>query len=369
MKFSCEKAALMEAVSIASRGVSPKSSIPAIEGVLLNASDNLKITGYNLEMGIETITEAQVSGKGKIVLNARLFGEIIRKLPDDTVSISTDDKLITTIKCSMSEFTIPGISADDFPQLPEVLWENNYEIKGETLKSMIRQTIFAVSDNENKPIHTGVLFDIENDEIKLVAVDGYRLALRKESISTKEQGNSSFVVPGKTLNEIEKIISEDDETVSISVTKKHILFKTQSAVLMSRLLEGEFLKYQNAIPAECKIKITAGVRSFINSIERVSLIVNERIKNPIHCFFDYGVLKLSCMTTIGKSYDEVSFKGDGEGLEIGFNNRYLLDALKACEKEEVVMEFISPLSPCVIKPVEGDEFLFLVLPVRLKSGE
>ena len=349
MKFSCEKALLQSAIGTAARAVSPKSSIPALEGILLEAGNDLRLTGYNLETGIRTTVPAQIEQGGSLVLSARLFGEIIRKLPDDVVA--TDP--------------------EDFPELPSVEDKNGFTIKQSALGSMIRQTLFAVSDNESRPIHTGSLFEVDSTGVTVVSVDGYRLALRHESI--EESGglpSYSFVVPGAALNEVEKICSDVDDPATVTQGERHVLFRIGDTMLVSRRLEGEFLAYRNAIPRNNAIQVVGETRKLLASIDRVSLIISDKLKSPLRCVFGDNVLSITTKTGIGDAADQCPIEGDGGGLEIGFNNRYLMDALKAAPAEKVRLELTSGVAPCVILPAEGEEnFLYMVLPVRLKASE
>ena len=370
MKFSCEKALLQAAINTTSRAVSPKSSIPALEGILLEADHDLKLTGYNLETGIRTSVPADIQSGGSLVLGARLFGEIVRKLPDDLV-IFTAENYMVNIKCGMSEFNILGTDPEEFPELPTVEYQNSLNIQQNKLKSMISQTIFAVSDNESRPIHTGALFEVNDEGLTMVAVDGFRLALRREPVLEKEGSPSfSFVVPGAALSEVEKICGQVEEPASVTQGAKHVMFKVGDTILVSRRLEGEFLAYRQAIPRNNSIHVTGDTRALLSSIDRVSLMINEKLKSPLHCIFDENVLKIRTKTAIGDAADQCPIDGDGGGLEIGFNNRYLMDALKAAPADRVRLELTTSVSPCVILPAEGDEnFLYMVLPVRLKAGE
>ena len=364
MKFSCEKALLQAAISTTSRAVSPKSSIPALEGILLEAGSDLRLTGYNLETGIRTTVPAQIEQGGSLVLSARLFGEIIRKLPDDVVVFSADGYMVH-ISCGMSHFNILATDPEDFPELPSVEDKNGFTIKQSALGSMIRQTLFAVSDNESRPIHTGSLFEVDSTGVTVVSVDGYRLALRHESI--EESGglpSYSFVVPGAALNEVEKICSDVDDPATVTQGERHVLFRIGDTMLVSRRLEGEFLAYRNAI------QVVGETRKLLASIDRVSLIISDKLKSPLRCVFGDNVLSITTKTGIGDAADQCPIEGDGGGLEIGFNNRYLMDALKAAPAEKVRLELTSGVAPCVILPAEGEEnFLYMVLPVRLKVSE
>lgn len=262
-----------------------------------------------------------------MVINARLFGEIIRKLPDDVVSISVDEKYMTHIACGMSEFDIMGIPAADYPELPSVDYQNSIYVPEATLKAMISQTLFAVSTNEARPIHTGSLFELENGQLTIVSVDGYRLALRREAIEKSEIENCSFVVPGTALSEVEKIASDGEELVKITLGSKHIMFTIGGTILISRRLEGEFLNYKNSIPKTSKYSIVAEKKDLIDAVDRVSLIISDKLKSPVRCVFEDGCLKVYTQTALGRASDECAVTGDGEGLEIGFNNKYILDAL------------------------------------------
>ena len=370
MKFSCEKALLQAAISTTSRAVSSKSSIPALMGILLEADTELRLTGYNLETGIRTSVSAQISSGGSLVLEARLFGDIVRKLPDDMVTISTDH-LTVHIECGMSSFNIQGIDPEEFPELPTVEYQNTLEIHQTTLKSMISQTLFAVSTNESRPIHTGSLFEVNDDGLTIVSVDGYRLALRHEQVDKKEGAEEfSFVVPGAALSEVEKICSDVEDSAFVIQGARHVMFKVGDTMLVARRLEGEFLAYRQAIPRNNTIKVEGDTRMLLSSIERVSLIISDKLKSPLRCLFDRNVLRITTKTAVSDAADQCPIDGDGEGLEIGFNNKFLMDALKAAPADRVRLELSTGVSPCVILPVEGDErFLYMVLPVRLKAGE
>lgn len=368
MKFSCEKALLLSAVSTTSRAVAAKSSITALEGILVEAGSQLRLTGYNLETGIRTTVPAEIKEKGSLVLSARLFGEIIRKMPDDMV-IFTAENYMVNIKCGMSEFNILGTAPEEFPELPTVDQVNGLTLPQSTLRSMIAQTLFAVSDNESRPVHTGSLFEVDESGLTVVSVDGYRLALRHEKVE-QHQGELpfSFVVPGSALSEVEKICS-GEESITIRQGARHIMFQTGDTVLVCRRLEGDFLAYKKAIPRNNSIKIEGDTRTLLQSIERVSLIISDKLKSPLRCVFGDGMLSISTKTGIGDAADQCPITGDGQGLEIGFNNKYLMDALKAAPADRLRLEFTSGVAPCVILPAEGEEnFIYMVLPVRLKAN-
>ena len=373
LQFSCEKTLLQSAVNTASRtvaakAVAQKSSIPALEGLLLEGDEQLTVSGYNMQTGIRTSFDADIREGGRIVLNARLFGEIIRKMPDDVIVFSADDKLLVRLSCGDASFEIPGLSAEDYPDLPEVDDEYSVAIQQRTLKAMINQTSFAVSTNESRPVHTGSLFEISAEGLTVVSVDGFRLALRREPLERIDGGAFRFVAPGSALNEVEKICEDSDSLISIIQGKRHLLFETGSTQLICRRLEGEFLDYRNAIPRSNPICVQVETKAMMNSLDRVSVVISEKLKSPVRCLFDVGRVFLSAKTGAGEAKDICPIDGDGTGLEIGFNNRYLMDALRYAPAERVKMELNTGISPCIITPVEGEEnFLYMVLPVRLKA--
>ena len=368
MKFSCEKALLSAAVATTSRAVAVKSSIPAMEGILIEADTRLRLTGYNLETGIQANVPAEIQEPGSLVLSARLFGEIIRKMPDDVV-VFTANHYMVNIKCGLSEFNILGTDPEEFPELPAVDQQNSLTMEQSVLRSMIAQTLFAVSDNESRPIHTGSLFEVDQTGLTLVSVDGYRLALRREAVERTEGAKSfSFVVPGSALSEVEKICSGEGP-VTVNQGARHILFQTGDTVLVCRRLEGEFLAYRNAIPRNNPIHVECDARTLLASIDRVSLIISEKLKSPLRCVFGDGLVSITTKTGIGDAADQCPITGDGQELEIGFNNKYLMDALKAALADRLRLEFSSGVAPCVILPAEGEEnFIYMVLPVRLKAN-
>ena len=368
MKFSCEKALLSAAVSVTSRAVAVKSSIPAMEGILIEAGSELRLTGYNLETGIQARVPSEITQTGSLVLPARLFGEIVRNLPDDMVVVSSQEYTVH-IQCGPSKYKILATDAEEFPELPSVDQQNSLTIGQNVLRSMISQTLFAVSDNESRPVHTGSLFEIEGDSLTVVSVDGYRLALRREKVDERTGADAfSFVVPGAALGEVEKICS-GEEPVTVIQGARHILFRTGDNLLVCRRLEGEFLAYRNAIPRNNTIQVECAGRALLTSIDRVSLIISEKLKSPLRCVFGDGVVDITTKTAIGDAADQCPIEGDGQGLEIGFNNKYLKDALKAAPAERLRLEFTSGVAPCVILPAEGEEnFIYMVLPVRLKAS-
>ena len=370
MKFSCEKNDLVNAVTIASRAAATKSAVPSMEGLLIEAGTDLTIWGYNQKTGIRSTITADVTEPGAIVINARLFGDIIRKLPEDVIYVSVNEKLMVHIRCSMSEYNISGLSADEYPELPATDYQNSIYMQEKDIKSMIAETNFAVMDNEARPIYTGALFEVDNDILTVVAVDGFRLALRRERVAKTEVGKISFVVPGAALTEVERIAGDSEELVKITLGSSHVMFTIGNNLLIARRLEGEFLNYRNSIPQSSKYSIDGNRRDLISTIERVSLIISDQFKSPVRCAFNENTLKVSTATTLGKATDECPVTGDGEGLEIGFNNRYILDALRAAPSDNVRFQLSTSVSPCVIVPTDGNRnFLYMILPVRLRANE
>ena len=366
MKFTVNKSDITEAVSNIQRAVSTKTSIPALEGILLSATETgLELCAYDLELGITTVIPAFVMEPGKAVLSAKLFSHIVRRTPAETVTVSIDEKNMATLESGYSRFSIIGIPAEEFPELPKLSDSTQISLPGALLKSMIRQTLFAIAESDAKPIHQGSLFSLENGILDVVSVDGYRLAVRREPVDFSE--DLSFVVPGKTLSELLKLIKDSEEPVEISAGRRHILFKIDNYTVISSLLEGEFLNYKAAIPPESQTEVVLKTREAIDSVERVSLLITDRLKSPIRCLFDNNEVKLNCTTSMGRASDQLDVEMTGQSVEIGFNNRYLLEALRNTECDEVKVQLGGPLSPMKVVPKEGDSFLFLVLPVRLKS--
>ena len=366
MKFTVNKSDITEAVSNIQRAVSTKTSIPALEGILLSATEaGLELCAYDLELGITTVIPAFVMEPGKAVLSAKLFSDIVRRTPAETVTVSVDEKNMATLESGYSRFSIIGIPAEEFPELPKLSDSTQISLPGALLKSMIRQTLFAIAESDAKPIHQGSLFSLENGILDVVSVDGYRLAVRREPVDFSE--DLSFVVPGTTLSELLKLIKDSEEPVEISAGRRHILFKIDNYTVISSLLEGEFLNYKAAIPPESQTEVVLKTREAIDSVERVSLLITDRLKSPIRCLFDNNEVKLNCTTSMGRASDQLDVEMTGQSVEIGFNNRYLLEALRNTECDEVKVQLGGPLSPMKVVPKEGDSFLFLVLPVRLKS--
>lgn len=366
MKIICDTETLCEVCQNVQRAVSTKTAIPAIEGILLKANNNrLLLTGYDLEVGIKTSIDAKVEQEGSIIINARILCDILKKLPNEKVSIEADERQLCVIRCGEVEYKIVGIAVDEYPELPTVSGGLPIVIEPDILKDMIRKTIFAVAVNDSKIVHTGLKFEITNGQIKVIAVDGFRLAIRKEDINYCGD-DVSFIVPAKTLSEVIKLI-DDVEEISMNVGKRHIIFKVGDYNIISRLLDGEFLDYNAAIPKSLSTEVSVDVKMLIDSIERTSLLITDRIKSPLRCIFEDNMIKISTITSLGMAHDKVFAQISGDRVEIGFNNRFLLDALKACDIEDIKIKLNGPLSPILIVPPEDDSFLFLILPVRLKN--
>ena len=369
MRFTCEKSMLVQGLNIAGRAVAQKSSRSVIEGVLCRAGHNLSLTGYNMETAITYEIESDVTDPGECILPAKLFGDIIRRLPEGPVTVVVDESYKVSIRAGYASFTISAESAEDYPELPDVNSGRPIRIPQNKLKELISGTIFAVSENQGRPIHTGVKFEVTNDSITAIAVDGFRLARRTFHPEEGTGRELEFVVPAAGLKEVEKILTDCDEDASFTLGPKHILFQIGTATLVCRLLEGEFLDWRKVVPTGCPIQLVAHVSDLASSVERVGLIVSEKYKSPVRCVFSHQEVLMRTSTTIGAAEDRCSLAGDGKELEIGFNVRYLADALRAVPSEEVTLELTNGLSPIVMTPVDDkQDFIYMVLPVRIKNG-
>ena len=369
MRFTCEKSMLVTGLNITGRAVAQKSALSAIEGILCEATDTLHLTGYNMETAISYSIDAEIASAGSCVLPAKLFGDIVRRLPEGPVTVVVDEAYKVSIRAGYASFTISAESAKDYPELPDVSSGRRVNIPQSALKDLISGTIFAVSENQGRPIHTGVKFEVENEAISAIAVDGFRLARRTYHSEDAADNSMSFVVPSSGLKEVEKILSDNDEDVTFTLGGRHILFTIGTATLICRLLEGDFLDWKKVVPTNSPVKLVANVADMASAIERVGLVVSEKYKSPVRCVFSNQVLQLRTNTTIGAAEDRCSIAGDGKELEIGFNVRYLSDALRAVPSEEVVLELTNGLSPIVLTPVDDKvDFSYMVLPVRIKNG-
>lgn len=365
MKLTCDRTLLSNAITGVSKAVSQRSSIPVLEGILMKADGfTLTLTGYDLEMAITTQLEANVLEPGDAVLSAKLLGDMVRRLSSEEVEITTLESGAATIKGGITEFDIMGLNPGDYPDLPNPGADRTLDMDTATLREMVETTLFAVSQDDKKPAHTGELFSIQTDKLTVVALDGYRLAIIEKKVEATK--DIDIIVPAKTVGEVVKLFGDEDDVVHIAANRRFVVFSTQSYTVISRLIEGEFLDYKRVIPEGHKTRVVVDVRDFINTIERASLIITERLKNPLRVTFD-GNITVRCQTALGKVVDELPAEIEGEPVEIGFNNRYLLDALRNSRCDKLAFEISGPLSPVKVLPVEGGDFLFLVLPVRFKN--
>lgn len=366
MRFTCEKNMLVQGLNIAGRTVAQKSSLSVIEGILCKAGVGLSLTGYNMETAITYTIDAEVTDPGECILPARLFGDIVRRLPEGPVTVVVDETYKVSIRACYASFTISAESAEDYPELPDVNSDRAIFIPQNKLRELISGTIFAVAENQGRPIHTGVKFEVSNDSITAVAVDGFRLARRTYHPQEKTGRELSFVVPAAGLKELEKILTDTEDDASFTLGTKHILFQVGTATLVCRLLEGEFLDWRRVVPTGCPIRLVANVGDLASSVERVGLIVSEKYKSPVRCIFGDQVLNMRTSTPIGAAEDRCAIAGDGKELEIGFNVRYLADALRVIPSEEVTMELTNRLSPIVLTPADDKyDYAYMVLPVRI----
>ena len=370
MKFSCEKNLLSEAIAVCSHAVSVKSTDQILGGILFNATDeNVTLTGYNLKLGItKTIPATVVSGGSVVIIEKRIL-DMVRKMPGDTVTITVDENLSCKISCGSTVFTLTTKPAEEYPVIPAVEKNCGIKMPDNIFKQMIDQTVFAVSSNENKPTHTGALFEVVDDCLTMCAVDGYRLAIRSEEVKKMNADEFKFIVPGDSLKDISRILPDDEEECVIYTTRKFALFEFADVTVITRLLEGDFINFRAAVPKDQPISLKMNRQELISAVERVSLIITERLKTPVRMKFEGTTLSLNCTTAENTASDELPIPVCDTPVEIGFNNSYILDALKAATGDEILFEMRSALSPCTIRPVEGEKFVYLVLPVRLKAGE
>lgn len=368
MKFRVARAEFLDAVLKMQKTVGSKSSMPVLEGILLSAEQGLlTLSSYNLEMGMKKEIYASCEQEGDIVINARLLAEILRKLRGIDVEIECDDRLVCHIKSGEAVFDIMGMQASDFPEMPSLTDGENLILKGEYFVEMVKGTIFAVSQIEGtRPILTGINISVKDGVLQFVAIDGYRLAIRRKNINI--ENNTEFIVSGKALNEVVKLIDENTENIEIKVGKRLILFKIDGYVFISRLLEGEFVNYEKIIPTEYKQCIEIENGEITDSIERVSLLINDTFSTPIRCAFYHDELNISCATSLGRAKEKLNIELEGEDFEIGLNSRYLLDALKACESDKIVIKFNGSNAGVTITPAENEDnkMLYLIMPMRLK---
>ncbi len=367
MKFICNKTALSEAIANVSRAVSPKSSIPALEGIKVSISPNqVELTAYNLELGIRTTIGAATDDTGEFVVSSRLFSEFTRRMSGDTIDFEVDENNVVKLSCSATECSFSAMSAGEFPDLPVVDTENGFHLSQRLLKSMINMTSYAASTNESKPVLTGELFDISGGVFNLVAIDGFRIAIRTEAAANNDVHN--FVVPKKALLEVSSLVKDDeDKLITIFNNERHIVFQLGNVFVYSRLLAGQFHNYKLSIPTECKTEVILSKRDIVTCLERCALIIDEKNKCPIRCEIGNGVMKISCKTGIGRVNDAINADISGEAVTIGFNNKLMLEALKAAEGDRIKVRFNGAMKVIQLLPLEGESYMFLVMPIQLKN--
>ncbi len=371
MKIICDRSLLADALAGVSRAISGRGALPVLEGIHLKAEGfSVTLTGYDTEIAIITTIEANVLEPGEAVIPAKLFGDLVRRMAAAEVEVTTAMNGTAHIRGGSAEFDIAALSVDDYPALPTPGADPALELPAGVLTEMIGRTVYAVSQDDKKPVHTGELFSIQSDRLTVVALDGFRLAITEQPVQAAKE--IDIVIPAKTLTEVCRLLGDPEETVKISANRHYVVFAASGYTVISRLLEGAFLDYKKVIPEGHRTRVQVEVKPFVETVERASLIITERLKNPLRVTFGDG-LTVRCQTTLGKVQDQLSAHVEGEAVEIGFNNRYLLDALRNSGCDSVVMELSGPLSPVKVLPVDSDsaqnkrKFCFLVLPVRFKN--
>ena len=367
MKFSCVKQLLCEAINNVSKAVPQKTTISALEGIKLRlAGDELELTGYDLELGIKTVLNVmrQSDEDGEIVVSARLFSEFARKMPGESIFIEICDNRME-ISSDNTNCTIPVISAEEYPDMPEIEPDSSITIKQNIVKSMISQTVFCASTNENKPILTGLLFDFADGMLNVVAIDGVRLAVRSEKVDYSEK--CKFVVPKKAMSEVMSIIKDDsDKDCLIYVNKKHIIFDIGGYKIVSRLLDGEFHNYRNSLTDEFKTEVIMNIRDLLGSMERCTLLVNEKNRVPATCLFEGGEVRINCKSPLGEVKDILRADISGESVKIGMNSRFVFEALRAADGDKVRIHLSGSMRVMKILPLEGKDFVYLIMPIQLR---
>lgn len=364
MIFICKKQKLQEAIAIAQKAITGRTTNTLLEGLYLNAQNNkIKIIGSDLDLSIETYIDADVIQEGAVVIDSRIFGEIIRKLPDSEIKIEIIENETVQITCQKSVFNVVYMNPEEYPEIPAINQENQIQIPQNILKNMIKCTSFAIAQDETRPILQGILFKISNKSLDLVALDGYRLAIKSEYIDNNLEIEA--VIPGKTLNEVSKILEDTDDSVFITFTNNHILFNLDNTKVISRLLEGKYINYLSLLPEEHKITVTANRQELQNGIERASLMAKDGNNNLIKLNVEKNDLIITSNSQLGKVREEVSVNVQGDDIEIAFNSRYLLDVLKNMDEDNIVIEMTSSVTPCIIKSASTDNYRYLLLPVRL----
>ena len=368
MKLTCSKSSLLKGVNIVSKAVPSRTTMPILECILIDASANeIKLTANDMELGIETIIDGQIEERGIIALNAKIFSEIVRKLPDSDVTIQTDDKFKTIITCEKAKFNIVGKSGDDFSYLPYIERNEKVTVSEFTLKEVIRQTIFSISDNDTNKLMTGELFEIRENKMKVVSLDGHRISIR--NIELKDNyDHKKVVVPGKTLQEISKILTgEADAEVNIYITQNHILFEFGQTLVVSRLIEGEYFKIDQMISSDYETKVRINKKVLLDCIDRATLLVKEGDKKPIIMNIQDTAMELKINSAIGSMNEEIDIEKEGKDILIGFNPKFFIDALRVIDNDEVTLYMVNPKAPCYIKD-EEESFIYLILPVNFNAA-
>ena len=368
MKIICTKSNLVKGVSIVSKAVPSKTTMPILECILIDATtDVIKFTANDMELGIETVVEGEIIKKGIVAIDARIFSEIVRKLPDNEVLIECDENLNTTITCEKAKFNISSKSGEDFSYLPYVEKSQTITLSQFTLKEIIRQTIFSIADNDSNKLMTGELFHIQDNLLKVVSLDGHRISIRKTELKDNYE-SMKVVVPGKTLMEVSKILSgEVDSEVSISFTHNHIVFEFDQTVVISRLIEGEYFRIDQMLSSDYETKVKINKKELLNCIDRATLLVKEGDKKPIIINILDEVMELKMKSQIGSMDEEIIISKEGKDLLIGFNPKFLIDALRVIDDEEVTLYLMNPKAPCFIKD-EKETYIYLILPVNFNAG-
>jgi len=373
MKIVCEKEKLIKCLNSVVRGIPTRTTMPILEGIFIETNENkVKMTTFDLELGIEYITDCNVLEEGNTVVNAIMFSEIIRKLPDTDITIYTNENNLLVIECEGSLYKLSTMNPDEYPELPKIDVEHSIVTEQRILKEMVKKTIFAVSIEENRPIFTGCLFEIMNNKLNVVSIDGSRMGWVSTYLPEKTN-NFKAVIPGKTLNEVNKIITDSFESIKIGVSKNQAVFEMENCKIVTRLLEGEFLNYQNVIPMSWETRIKVNKTILQNCLERVSLIsssyTEKEKKYPVKIKIEIGKVLLSCTNQMGDAKEEIFMETEGKPLEIGVNPKYFLDALKVIDDEDIYIEFGNNISPCIIKPIEemAQEYVYMILPIRIKE--
>ena len=369
MKIICSKNSLLKSVSISLKAVPSKTTMPILECILIDATTNqIKFTTNDMELGIETIVEGTIEEKGMIALDAKILYEIIRRLPDNDVTIKTDDKLTAFITCEKAKFTIPGKSGEDFAYLPIIEREESLTVSQFTLKEMIRQTIFSIAANETNKLMTGELFEIKDNCLKIVSLDGHRIAIRRMELK-KDYSDRKVVVPGKTLNEISKILSgEIDDLVNIYFSKNHILFEFDQTIVVSRLIEGEYFRIEQMLSSDYETKISINKKEFLDCIDRATLLVREGEKKPIIIEISDNTMELRIDSAMGSMDENIDIIKEGKDILIGFNPRFLIDALKVIDDETISIYLVNPKAPCFIRD-DDENYTYLILPVNINQNQ